>query len=113
MAQSNVFSSINSLRRALLSNDENGISAALGDLTQSSAYLNQQLAFYGATQNRVQGSLDLSQSYETQLQTQLSGIQDADATEAITELTQAQTQLQAAMISRGQLPRTSLFDFLG
>jgi flagellin-like hook-associated protein FlgL len=111
-AQQNVFGSINSLRQALLDNDSQAILAAIGDVTSANAYLNQQLAYYGSVQNRVQSSLDFSQNYETQLKAQLSGIQDADEAESITELTQAQTQLQAALVSRAQLPRTSLFDFL-
>ena len=49
---------------------------------------------------------------ETQLQTQLSGIQDADEAQSITEFTQAQTELQAALTSRSLLSRKSLFDFL-
>jgi len=32
--------------------------------------------------------------------------------QAITELTQAQTELQAAIESRAQIPRRTLFDFL-
>lgn len=111
-APQNVFVSINNLRQALLKNDDPGITSSISDVQSAGVYLNQQLAFYGMTQNRVAGSISFSQNYETQLQAQLSGIQDADAARAITELTQAQTQLQAAMVSRAQLPRTSLFDFL-
>ena len=111
-AQQNVFGSINGLRQALLSNDNTAILSALGDVSSAGGYLNQQLAFYGSVQNRVQSGLDFSQTYQTQLKAQLSGIQDADEAESITEMTQAQTQLQAALVSRSQLPRTSLFDFL-
>jgi flagellar hook-associated protein 3 FlgL len=111
-AQQNVFTSVNNLRQALLNNDSDAITAAMGDLSSSSAYLNQQLAYYGTVQNRMQNAIDFGQTYQTQLQEQLSGIQDADETQAITEMTQAQTQLQAALVSRAQLPRTSLFDFL-
>jgi flagellin-like hook-associated protein FlgL len=60
----------------------------------------------------VTSALNFGQTYVTQLQSQLSGIQDADEAQAITEFTQAQTQLQAALTSRAQLPRTSLFNFL-
>lgn len=112
-AQQNVFVSINNLRQALLNNDGDAALSAVGDVTTAGAYLNQQLAFYGTVQNRVASGLAFGQTYQTQLQTQLSGIQDADETEAITELTQAQTELQAALVSRAQLPRKSLFDYLG
>ena len=110
--QQSVFVSINNLREALLNNDDAGTLSAVSDVKTAGTYLNQQLAFYGTVQNRVARGLDFGQNYQTQLQTQLSGIQDADETQAITELTQAQTQLQAALVSRAQLPRKSLFDFL-
>ena len=111
-AQQNVFVSINNLRQALLNNDTAGVTSAMGDVQSADTYLNQQLAFYGTVQDRVTGSVNFSQNYITQLQSQLSGIQDADEAQAITEMTQAQTQLQAALESRAQIPRTSLFDFL-
>jgi len=112
-AQQNVFVSINNLRQALLNGDDAGVLSAAGDVQTAGTYLNQQLAFYGTTQDRVSNAINFGQNYMTQLQSQLSGIQDADEAQAITELTQAQTGLQAALTSRAQLPRTSLFDFLG
>jgi flagellar hook-associated protein 3 FlgL len=111
-AQQNVFVSINNLRQALLNNDNVGALSAVGDVQTAGAYLNQQLAFYGTVQNRVASGLDFGNNYQTQLQTQLSGIEDADETQSITELTQSQTQLQAALASRAQLPQKSLFDYL-
>lgn len=111
-SQQNVFVALNNLRQALIANDAAGISSAIGDVQSADGYLNQQLAFYGNVQNQVSSAVDFGQTYVTQLQSQLSGIQDADETQAITQMTQAQTQLQAAMISRAQMPKTSLFDFL-
>ena len=111
-AQQNVFTSISSLQQALLNNDSAGISSALSNVQTANQYLNQQLAWYGTVQGRVSSNVNFCQNYQTQLQTQLSGIQDADETASITELTQAQTRLQAALESRAQVPRTSLFDYL-
>ena len=111
-AQQNVFVVVANLRTALLNNDQAGITTAATDLQTSGAYLNLQLASYGSLQNQVAGGLDSSKTRETQLQTALSGIQDADLTQAVTELNQAQLQQQAALQSRARLPRTTLFDFL-
>jgi flagellar hook-associated protein 3 FlgL len=111
-AAQNVFESISALQQALATNNSAGINAALGDVQSADTYLNQQLAFYGTVQDRVSSATNYCQNYITQLQTQLSGIQDADETQAITDLTQAQTQLQAALESRAQIPRHTLFDFL-
>jgi len=111
-ATQNVFQSINSLQQALANNNSAGINAALGNVQTADKYLNQQLAFYGTVQDRVASATNYCQNYITQLQTQLSGIQDADETQSITDLTQAKTQLQAALESRAQIPTKSLFDYL-
>ncbi len=110
--QQNVFVVVANLRTALLNNDQAGITSAVADLQTSGAYLNSQLASYGNLQNQVTSGLDFSKNRQTQLETALSGIQDADLTQSITELNQAQLQQQAALQSRGKLPRTTLFDFL-
>jgi flagellar hook-associated protein 3 FlgL len=112
-AQQNVFVSINNLRQALLNNDTTSITSSLADVESSDTFLNQQLAFYGNVQDQVSSATDYGQNYATQLQTQLSGIQDANEAESITNLTQAQTELQAALESEAQMPKTSLFDYLG
>lgn len=111
-ASQNVFVSLNNLRTALLNNDQAGIDSALGDVRTADRYLNSQLSFYGTVQNRITSGLNFSQNYETQLQVELSNIQDADMTQSITELQQSQVQQQAALVSRSQIPRTSLFDYL-
>lgn len=111
-AQDNVFVSITNLMHGLQNNDDTAISSAMSDLQSASTYLNQQLAFYGAVQNRVEGAVAFGKNYTTQLKTQLSGVQDADAAADISTMVQAQTQLQAALASQAALPRTTLFDFL-
>ena len=111
-ASQGVFTSLPNLLTALQNNDEAGITSALGDVQTAGTYLNEQLAFYGNVQNRVSSATDFAKNYETQLQAQLSDIQDADMSQAITELQQSQTQQQAALVSRAKLPKTSLFDYL-
>lgn len=111
-AENNVFTSITDLMQGLQANDDDQISAALADVQSAGTYLNQQLAFYGTVQDRVQSEQTFGQNYTTQLQTQLAGIQDANEAEDITNMTQAQTQFQAALSSEAQMPRTTLFDFL-
>jgi flagellar hook-associated protein 3 FlgL len=112
-ATQNVFTSINNLRQALLNNSGvSAVNAALGDVQTADTYLNQQLAFYGNVQDQVASASNDAQNNTTQLQTQLSGIQDADEAAAITQLTEGQTAQQAALVSRAQLPKTSLFDYI-
>jgi flagellar hook-associated protein 3 FlgL len=108
----NVFQSIQNLRTALTANDQTGIENAQTGLSQVGAFLNTQLSFYGTVQNKVTDATNFGTDLTTQLQTQISTIQDADSTEAILAVQQGSTQLQAALQARAKLPQSTLFDFL-
>lgn len=108
----NVFSSINSLITAMNNNDQAAIQTAVNGLPAVASYLNQQLAFYGTTQDTISDATNYAQTQQTQLQSEISTLQDADATSVALEMTQAQTQLQAAMQSKAEIPQSTLFDFL-
>ena len=108
----NAFTAINGLITALNNNDTAALQTSVGGLSGVGTYLNQQLAFYGTTQNRVAAATDFAQTQQTQIQAQISNLEDTDLTTAALELTQAQTQQQAALASEARLPRTTLFDFL-
>jgi flagellar hook-associated protein 3 FlgL len=112
-AKTNVFQAVNNARVALLNNDSAGLNAAMAQMGTAAAYLNNQLAFYGMTQDKVASATNDAANLDTSLKTELSGIQDADMTQAITDLTQAQTQEQDALASEASLPRKTLFDYLG
>lgn len=107
-----VFGAINQLITALNNNDQAGVQTVESGLSNVAQYLNEKLAFYGNTQDQIASATTEAQSQQTSIQTQISSLQDTDMTETITDLTQAQTQEQAAMQSWGQVPRTTLFDFL-
>lgn len=111
-APDNVFTALNGLRTALLAGNTAGITASISALQTSSTYMNSELAFYGQAQDRVASATTEAQSQSVALKTQLSGLQDADMTAAITSLTEAQTQMQATLAARARMPQTSLFDVL-
>ncbi|MEI9977209.1 MAG: flagellin [Ignavibacteriota bacterium] len=108
----NVFAALNGLRVALLNNDTTGITNSMTALQSASNYMNTQLAKVGSSQNTISSALTDNQNDEVQLRTQLSGLRDANMVEAITALTQGQTQLQAALSAQARLPTTTLFNFL-
>jgi flagellar hook-associated protein 3 FlgL len=112
-ATDNVFAALNTLRTALLNNDSDAIGASITNLQAASDHLNTMEAFYGTVEDHIQDASNFSSSYDTQLQTEISQTQDADVTAAATNLTQATTQLQAAYQARAEMPKTSLFQFLG
>lgn len=109
----NVFTAITSLETALANNDTVAIQTANSGLAGVATYLNQQLAFYGNTQDEITEATSYGQTQAVQLQTQISNLQDADLTGSILQLNQSQTQEQAALQSEAQIPRTTLFNFLG
>jgi flagellar hook-associated protein 3 FlgL len=112
-AGGNVFAALNNLRTALLNNDPAGITTAQSEIQQASTQLNTAQSFYGNVENRITNATTYATSYDTQLTTEVSGIQDADATTAAIQLTEANTQLQAAFEAEGKMPHSSLFDYLG
>jgi len=109
----NAFTAINGLVTALNNNDQAGVQTAVNGLSTVSQYLNQQLAFYGNTQDNVTDATNAAASQQVEYQSQISSLQDTDMTSTILDMTQSQTQMQAALSSEGQIPRTTLFDFLG
>lgn len=108
----NAFAALNALRVALLADDSAGITKSGAALSAASVYMNNQLAFYGASESRVSSDIDQAGNDQLALKTQLSGKTDADLTEAITSLTEGATQMQAALSARAKMPSTSLFDVL-
>lgn len=108
----NAFQAINNLRLGLRDNDQAAIEAALQQIESAENHLNTQLSFYGSAQNQVAEALEFGYKQSLRLETSLSGIQDADVTEAILELNQAQYQQEAALAVKARAPRISLFDFL-
>jgi flagellar hook-associated protein 3 FlgL len=96
-AAGNVFAAVQALQTALTNNDTAGIATASDSLNTADTYLNDQLAFYGNVEDQVQSATDLAQKFQTQDETELNNVQDTDIPTAATELTQLQTQQQAAM----------------
>lgn len=111
--QTNVFGSVTALLTAMQNNDQAGIDAAMPQISSAASYLNQQLASYGSIQNQVSNAIANGQQESVQLATQLNTIQGADLAQAITQLNQANLQQQAVLGAQSQLPRKSLFDYLG
>lgn len=112
VSQNNVFAALNSLEVALQNNDLPGINTSINNLQAASTYMNNQLAFYGTAQDQIDSSLGSAQNSATQLQTQLSQLTDANEAASITQLTQAQNQMQEAIDAQARMPTQTLFDAL-
>jgi flagellar hook-associated protein 3 FlgL len=113
-ASGNTFAAINSLLTALNNNDTAGITAAATQLKSAGDYLNGQLAFYGEAENQVSNATALAQKFLTETQSSLGQVQDADVPTISLELTQAQTQEQAALSVEAKIQQLpTLFSLLG
>lgn len=112
-APENAFTALNNLRVALQNNDQAAIDTALPAMRLAGDYLNHMLSFYGSVQHKVDEAFDSAKRLETQLTIELGEKRDADVASAIVELQQSVAQEEAALGARAQLPRTSLFDYLG
>ncbi len=111
-AAANVFAALNGLRAALAANDQAGIDTSLTSLRAAGDHLNESLAFYGSVENKITEAIDYGNRYAVQLQTELSGREDADVVTAILELEAAKTSQEAAYAARAQMPTGSLFDYM-
>jgi flagellar hook-associated protein 3 FlgL len=108
----NAFAALNGLVQALNSGNTTSITQAVSTLQGAASYVDNQTGFYGAAENQVSAALDLAQKFQTQDQTQLSTLEDADATTLAVQVTQASTAVNAAMSAEAHMPTTSLFDYL-
>jgi flagellar hook-associated protein 3 FlgL len=108
----NVFAALSGLSQALDSGNTVNITQAVNVLQGAAGYVNNQTGFYGAAENNVSSALDLAQKFQTQDQTQLSGLEDADAATVAVQVTQATTALDAALSAQSHKPTTTLFDYL-
>jgi len=109
----NVFQALNTLYWALENNDASSITNSIPLLKSASAQLNTAQAFYGNVENHIQDAVDYANNTNVQLQSQISQTEDADIPTAAMEMAEANTQLQAAFEMRGQMPHSSLFNYLG
>jgi flagellar hook-associated protein 3 FlgL len=111
-AADNVFAALNNLNLALQAGNATSVQSALGNLQEASTHLNGVQSFYGVVEDRIQSATTYSASRNTELQTEIGGIQDADVTSDATLLAQANTQLQAAFSAESEMPKSTLFNYL-
>ncbi len=112
-ASDNVFKALNDLYNALASGNIYEVGATISNLQAASNHLNSMQSFYGEVENRIQAGQTFSNSYDTQLTTEIGNAQDADIPTAIMEMTQANISEEAALQMEAKLPQTTLFNYLG
>ncbi len=109
----NILQSIENLRQGLLNDNSPAIASAVTQLSTADQHLSSVQAFYGNAQSTITSALNTASTMQLNLQTQQSQLTDADQAQVITTEQTAQTQRQAMLELRAQMPRGSLFDMLG
>ena len=112
-AGGNTLSALQNLVTALNANDTARIVSAAASLSTASDFLNQQQAWYGNAEQRINNEQNLASNNLTAIRTQIGAIRDTDVTKAATELTQLATDQSAAYSAQAAIPKKSLFDYLG
>ena len=112
-AAGNIFRAVHALRQALENNDQAAVQAAAGAFPSAVTQLGQATTYYGNTQSWLEQSADDASSRLINLQQTLRSLRETDVAQAATDLTSAQTAMQAALAAHGSLNLRSLFDYLG
>jgi flagellar hook-associated protein 3 FlgL len=105
-----VFQSIQNLITSLQSG--NGIGAAVTEVGNASNYIDAQKVFYGNALNQLTAQQTYLAGETTQLAQQENTVGAADLPNVISNLTTAQTSLQATLEAIGQTANTNLFQYL-
>ena len=114
-ATDNVFASLNALQQAVQNTtgtDTSAIGTATSNLEAALAQLNSAQGFYGNVEDHIQAAQTYATNQNTQLQTQIGNIQDADVAAESLQLSEDQTQLTAAFQAQAEMPTKSLFDYI-
>ena len=112
-APGNIFQNVYALGQALQNNDQPGIQAATSSIQASVVQLGQATTISGNALSWLQQSSDAATSKLTNLQSQLGSLRDADAAQAATDLSTAETAMSAAIAAHGTLQIKTLFSYLG
>jgi flagellar hook-associated protein 3 FlgL len=107
---SNVFQALADLSSAL----QNGsnIPAATTEVQNAFDYINAQRTFYGATLSRLNTATSFLNEENLQLSKEQNNLVGADMATAASQLTQAETALDATLAAGGKISQYSLLNFL-
>lgn len=105
-----MFLAVNNLIQAVQTNV--GIPAAVTAVTAASSYLSAQAVFYGNAIDQTQSQTNYLNAAQLQLTQQQSALGGVDLAVAASNLTQANTDTQAALEAISKMTQNDLFDYL-
>jgi flagellar hook-associated protein 3 FlgL len=107
---SDVFQALADLSSALKSGSN--IPAAETEVENAFDYINAERAFYGTTLSRLDTASSFLNEEKLQLSEEENNLVGADMATAASQVTQAETALEATLSAGGQISKLSLLDFL-
>jgi flagellar hook-associated protein 3 FlgL len=105
-----VFLAVNNLIQAVQTNT--GIGTAVNALSSATSYLSGQAVFYGNATDQTQSETNYLNAAKLQISQQQTTLGGADLAAAATNLSQAQTDNQAAIAAIAKLSQDNLFNYL-
>ena len=108
-----VFDTIEGLLTAIDGGDQTAIKAALAHFSDTLATVGRIRTRLGVDLGKLQDSTLARQTQETNIKDRQSRIGDANMVEAIAQLNQTQTAMQATLTAGSLLRQRNLFDYLG
>lgn len=105
-----VFLAINNLIQAVQTNT--GIGAAVNAISAASSYLSAQTVFYGNATDQTQSQTTYLNAAQLQISQQQNTLGGVDMALAASNLSQAQTDSQAALAAISKFAQNNLFDYL-
>ena len=112
IAPVDVFGEIDALEAALLTGDSAVLDEKLATLEQAAEQIRSQRGILGSNNARLDDSLVLLEDAQLQLQSTLSRYEDADLTQVVSEMAQAEQALEAALAVSSRIASLSLLDYL-
>ena len=107
-----VLETVEQLLAAIDAGDVTAIRSTLSGFADALSDVNKVRAALGVDLAKIEDSSLARQTQQTSIKTRQANISDADMTQAITDLTRAQTALQASLTAGSMIHRFNLFDFL-
>jgi flagellar hook-associated protein 3 FlgL len=110
--QTGAFSALYRLRDALLADDSSEITEAGTQINAQQTYMASEAGRIGARSRSMRARMEQTEDAVAATTVLLSGLRDVDFAEAVTKFQQAQTALQASLLTISQTLNLSLMDFL-
>jgi flagellar hook-associated protein 3 FlgL len=112
LMDSNLFTTLGTLKKALEDNDADTVRQQLDQLKGVNDTLDNEVADTGAKANRLDMKASVLSDFTLNLKERLSNVEEADLVEMITELNQKEVAYQAALTSSVRLSKMSILNYM-